>query len=309
MQEEKLKILKNVLGNFYHSGQECLFHCPFCDHRKKKLSINLKKSVFKCWTCGVSGKNLGFLVRKFGNTDQKVEWGRYDQHVDLLDFDNLFGDTETLEARIVRLPEEFVSLANLNVSLSARMARKYLFSRGLTKADILKWKIGYAPSGEYAGRIIVPSFDIEGKLNFFVSRTYTKQYPTYMIPDASKDVIFNELTIDWERDITIVEGVFDAIKADNSIPLLGSSLKKESYILEKIAEHKSNVFLALDRDAQKKAQRMIRLFNLYGIEVSQLELGKYDDVGEMSKEEFQGFKNSSQIMDFENYLISKIGAL
>lgn len=307
--EDKLRILIKTLGNYYNSGgPEYSFYCPFCNHHKKKLAVRIDKG-FHCWICEVSGKNLGFLVRRFGTAAQKIEWSRYDQTVDLLDFDNLFGEDEIEEIRRVALPDSFVSLANKNGSISAKMARRYLASRGITSADILKWKIGYATNGEYSGRIIIPSFDNEGILNYFVTRTYTNQFPTYMIPDASKDIIFNELMFDWDKDVTIVEGVFDAMKAENAIPLLGSSMRAGSYILQKIAEHKTKVFIALDKDAQWKAQKIINILKLAGIEVFQIGLGDHEDVGEMTKDEFQGFKNSSQIMDFENYLISKIGVL
>ena len=37
----------------------------------------------------------------------------------------------------------------------------------------------------------------------------------YYNPPVEKDFIFNELYLDWNKDITIVEGVFDAIVARN----------------------------------------------------------------------------------------------
>ena len=39
MRAEKLKILKEVLGRAYSSGEEVIFHCPFCEHHKRKFSV------------------------------------------------------------------------------------------------------------------------------------------------------------------------------------------------------------------------------------------------------------------------------
>ena len=47
-------------------------------------------------------------------------------------------------------------------------------------------------------------------------------------PTAKSKIIFNELYIDWNEDLTLTEGVFDAIIAgQNSVPILGSSLKQQ----------------------------------------------------------------------------------
>ena len=74
MRAEKLKIIKNVLGRGYQSGEEHLFSCPFCGHHKKKMSVNVDKSVFKCWICDKSGRDLGYIVRKFGTREDRDEW-------------------------------------------------------------------------------------------------------------------------------------------------------------------------------------------------------------------------------------------
>ncbi len=64
---EKLNIIKQALGHSYRSGGEFLFHCPFCNHHKPKLSLNVEKNVYKCWVCDASGRNIRRLVKKFGN--------------------------------------------------------------------------------------------------------------------------------------------------------------------------------------------------------------------------------------------------
>ena len=40
--------------------------------------------------------------------------------------------------------------------------------------DILKHNIGYCDEGKYSNRIIIPSYDSDGQLNFFVGRDFYK---------------------------------------------------------------------------------------------------------------------------------------
>jgi hypothetical protein len=68
--EEKLKIVRDILGGYRRSSNEFLFICPFCNHHKKKMSINFAINSWKCWVCDSRGKNIYRLVRKFGDYQQ-----------------------------------------------------------------------------------------------------------------------------------------------------------------------------------------------------------------------------------------------
>ena len=76
--EEKVSILKKVFGRGYKSGSEYLFHCPACDHHKQKLSINVEKDKFKCWTCDYRGNSIRRAVRKYGSIRQLIDWNNVD---------------------------------------------------------------------------------------------------------------------------------------------------------------------------------------------------------------------------------------
>ena len=67
--------------------------------------------------------------------------------------------------------------------------------------DIVWWKIGYCPDGDYKQRIIIPSFDMKGNLNYFIARSYTSgEWQKYKNPPAEKDFIFKALR---EKNILI----------------------------------------------------------------------------------------------------------
>jgi DNA primase len=270
------------------------------------MSINISKNTYKCWICDSRGKNIYTLVRKFGNHFQKQKWQSFEENVDISEFDNIFGEREQETIQRISLPKEFISLANKNLSLTANAPLNYLRKRGINSADILKWKIGYCEDGEYRNRIIVPSFNRDGNCNYFVARTWTKDWLKYKNPPASKNVVFNELMINWDEPIVLVEGIFDAIIADNSIPLLGSTLNAYSRLFKAILTHSKRVCVALDQDAEKKALSIISELISHGIEIYKIDTSAYEDVGEMTKEEFTERKESATAFDSNTLLIQKI---
>ena len=122
----------------------------------------------------------------------------------------------------------------------------------------MKWKIGYCDDGRFGGRVIIPSFNNDGNINYFIARSYgsSEKIPH---PAAEKDIIFNQLSIDWDSPVTLVEGVFDAIVAgENAIPILGSTLR-EHQIISSTAINDTPVYLALDEDARKKTDKSLKI--------------------------------------------------
>lgn len=305
--EEKLKILDGVLGSRYTNGPEHLYQCPNCDHHKKKLSINIEKNVFKCWVCDWSGKNLYRIIRRCGTTSQRYKWKSLYQQVEIANFSEKLFEEKHEELQEINLPDEFISLANKNLPTTSIYPINYLKSRGLAKKDIIKWKIGYCPSGKYAGRVVIPSFGEEGNLDYFVTRSYDNNWRKYLNPSASRDIVFNHLYVDFDEDLILTEGVFDAVKAgENSVPLLGSTLNEDSKLFYQIVKNDTPVYLALDPDANKKTNIMIKLFLKYDIELYLVEVSPFSDVGEMTKKEFSQRKQSAVLLDSYNYLLSRI---
>lgn len=271
------------------------------------MSVNLEKGFFKCWVCDTRGKNLYRLVRKFGDHHHKKEWSSLTAQIDYTQLEDLFGENEIIK-QTLDLPREFVSLANKDIPPTGFAARNYLKQRGLTKNDLVWWKIGFCHQGEYEGRIIIPSFNDDGDVNYFVSRSYDKKFfPKYKNPPVNKNIVFNDLFIDWSSDIVLVEGVFDAIRAGrNSIPLLGSTLNDESKLLSRIVQEDSAVYIALDPDAWKKEMRIIETLLKFDIEVWKIDVGDYEDVGAMPTETFQKAKQDAKKINFDNFLAASL---
>jgi len=68
-------------------------------------------------------------------------------------------------------------------------ALKYLKNRGIAGYDIIRYQMGYAMDGPYANRIIVPSYDANNKLNYFILGKFVpKKLLKTMIKHQVKDV-------------------------------------------------------------------------------------------------------------------------
>tara|TARA_R110002012_G_scaffold11813_3_gene52833 strand:- start:791 stop:1720 length:930 start_codon:yes stop_codon:yes gene_type:complete len=306
MREEKEKIIKSVLGRGYSSGKELLFYCPFCEHHKMKMAVNVSKGVFKCWICDKSGSSLDYLVRKFGSSEDRKHWKKFEKAVDVSLYEDLFSRPHKPVEQRIDLPKEFVSLTGKPSHRGHHDALRYLTGRGITRDDIMRWKIGYCAEGEFAGRIIIPSFNKDGWVDYYIARSWGREWPRYKNPPVNRDLIFNELYLNWDEEIVIVEGVFDAIKAGNAIPLLGSTLRESSVIFEALIKNSARVLLALDADAQGKSRSIARLLSYYGVETYAIDTTGFEDVGAMSKEEFNARKENASFNEEDNYLLEKL---
>ena len=288
--ERKFYLLKTSLKqpgkNLGHD--EIAFFCPKHGARSERtigqLSVNLVTDKFHCWSCGFSGKNLTFLLPKGSS-----EWKEYVESLDIL---------KPKEQEKVydhpKLPEEFVTLTKQSRSPYFSAATGYLEKRGIGKKDIVKWKLGYCEEGDFKSRIIIPSFDEMGLLNFFTGRAFYDGMTRYKNGNFSKDIIFNDYMIDWKKPITITEGPFDAFKiSDNVIALQGNILTSGTKLFSRIVLSGVDVFLAMDSDAFNKQLRIIEELLSYGVGCNFVSLNDKKDVGEMTHQEFVIAKQKS----------------
>jgi len=291
--ERKLALLRRALNDDgYVRGDEATFFCTSpagCNgnHHKRKLAVNVETDVFHCWVCGWAGHSLLPLLRALGPTDLDVIEYTAEAQPDR--------SAVTKAYDKVRLPGEFRPLCVPWSSLYYRQAIGYLADRGITSDDILTYKLGYCETGRYAERIILPSFDEYGELNFFVGRAIWKRLGLpYLSGKFDKNIIFNDLLIDWSQPITLVEGPFDALKAGtNAIPLQGKIVSPK--LLEKILTKRPKVFVALDTDAVsvsiKIAEQLMRL----GVDTSIVSWpSEFNDPGEMTKEQVEQARTKAE---------------
>jgi predicted RNA-binding Zn-ribbon protein involved in translation (DUF1610 family) len=283
---KKIEFLKSCFGEDHkmsRDGNNISFVCPKCgdEKKKKKLSICLESLMCHCWVCGLKGKTPYKIIKDHISQDLAAKF--------LKEF-NVSGNKEKEgEEELLTFPSEFKLLASLDSLYDPddRDCVDYLKRRGVTKEKMLYHKIGKFAGYKWSRRIVFPSFDMQQKLTFFVSRSIDKDaFIKYQNCKADKtQMVFDEIRLDYSRELTIVEGVFDLVKCpDNSTCILGSSLRPEHLLFQKIVKNQTPVILALDSDMIDKSYAIAESLNSYGVQVKILDLGKYKDVGSMTEE-------------------------
>jgi len=295
-----INLLESVLGNAKHSGNESTFHCPYCNHHKKKLVINTASEKWHCWVCGVKGVGVERIFKKVQAYD-KISLLKKISKIKV--FSKLKEKTEH-----VSLPLEFIPIMNgTSTSPEYRNAARYLKGRGLNKIDILRYNIGYCDSGPYSGMVIIPSYDNDGMLNYFVGRSYYNTDFKHKNPKVSKDIIGFELLINWKEDINICEGVFDAITlGENSIPIFGKFLPKKLKMKMK-EESVSRVNMVLDNDARKEALELCEYLIAEGISVYMVDVPENTDPNEIGRENIKKLIDRTPILDFTKIMEIRLG--
>ncbi len=260
---ELLELLDSVLGiHKNHPKGEFYYYCPFCHHPKPKLAVNLEKhGVWHCWHCNDHGSIIN-LFRKLNCTKEELNL-----LYKLLGEDHTHVKIDEATAIPLTLPSEYRPLWELPTSLnfSYKSAMQYVLDRHITAADILRYQIGYCADGAYAGRIVIPSYDADGRLNYFTARSfYSNEGLKYKNPPVSKNVVMFDFHINWKYPIILCEGVYDAIAIKrNAIPLLGKTIPNK--LAEKIEQNAvSDICLILDNDALHATSEIAKRFTQNG---------------------------------------------
>jgi DNA primase len=265
--EVLVELLTEFLGDphqHYESKGQISFDCPACAEEKGleggdgkgNLEINYGKHVYKCWACsetyGTHGP-LGKLFDQYASKSQKKVYN-------LIKPEEL--KQEDIKRPKLRLPEGFTTFKDSNPRFIPHIeAYKYLQSRGINDEIIDKYKIGYTVNGDFAYRIIVPSYNKEGVLNYFVARAWVPKKMKYKNPAVPKDeIIFNEGLINWEKDVYLCEGAFDSFFLENSIVMLGKKMSK--LLFETLYTNANgNIIICCDGDAFNDGMRVYHELN------------------------------------------------
>lgn len=301
--KQELEKLYNILtvflgeskSGFDENNYQYQFPCPKCverdgwvEARKYNLEVNIQRGVYQCWKCSsmdehMSGSILK-LIRMYGNEKLAQEYKDvlieirnselYKINFSSKDF-NI--DTSVIEREELKLPSSYKPFKKDGKNNWG--ALKYLQDRGIGWNIIERYKIGYTEREEEnkkgSFRIIIPSYSALGELNYWVGRDYlpkSDKFPSRVKYDnpkvEKKNIIFNEEKLQWDADITLVEGPFDHIVVPNSVPLLGKALNKEYKLYwDLITKANANVNIMLDADAFGTVKELYSLLNhgkLYG---------------------------------------------
>lgn len=296
-------------GNISRDGNDVTVSCPFCkETSKKKLAISLETWKYHCWVCSSRGNSLVSALKKFKSKDVVDYYRTHFLNASLLTID------EDAQDEKVFLPDGFKPLASISSTRhpDIKAAIRYLSRRGFTERDLWKYRVGITTEGRHTRRVIFPSLDHEGELNYYLGRSIDEK-SKYRYINANTDktaIVFNDIDVDWDKTIYLVEGIFDLISlGENGTCLLGSSLTENSLLFKKIVANESHVTLCLDSDMTQKVGKIADLLTSYGCRVSVMDTSAAKDISEMTLAQREHAKSS--IIDWDirssfKYKISNI---
>ena len=170
MNIELIQLIDKVLnskGQSLSKTNEYMWWSPFVTHHKPKLQVNIQTGKWHCWVSNQGGHNLFQLLKQVG-----ADRSQYKELNEILGSSYSVSNKKEDKPTIVTLPKEYKSLSIEDGSIQQLHALKFLMERGLSEHDILKYNIGYCVSGLYQNRIIIPSYDSNGQLNYFVNLSF-----------------------------------------------------------------------------------------------------------------------------------------
>ena len=208
----------------------------------------------------------------------------------------------------VSLPQCYHPLWQKSEDPLYKNAIHYLKQRNIGSVDILRYSIGFCSSNGYSNRIIVPSYDADGKLNYFLARDmFPNSKLKYKNPPMSKDTVCFEMFINWNEPIILCEGAFDAIAIrNNAIPLLGKFPSK-TLVMRLVEKKVKKVYVALDEDAKQDAIKLSKFLMDYGIETYLLDM-KGKDPSELGFKEFWDIIKETKQSKFSDIIKGRLYA-
>ena len=300
---ELVTLLEKVLMKSYQmKNGESAFHCPFCNHHKKKLQVNFDTQKWHCWVCNAGGHKIGILLRKINAPKQIIS-----EVLRILgDYKGVKYEKDEKTEYNVSLPQCYKPLWKPSTDPLYTNAISYLKKRGIGSIDILRYSMGYCSSNGYSNRIIIPSYDADGKLNYFIARDmFPNSKFKYKNPPMSKDTVCFEMFVNWNEPIILVEGVFDAIAIrNNAIPLLGKFPSK-TLVMRLVEKQVKKIYVALDEDAKQDAIKLSKFLMDYGIETYLLNM-KDKDPSELGFTKFWELLNITKQSKFSDIIKGRL---
>ena len=304
-------------GEYTKECENYQFNCPCCkeyngniEDNKYNLEVLLsptKGLKFHCWKCsetdGMKG-NLSYLVKRYGGRNLYLSYKEELSAIkaanlyNIPNFDEIFGENEVA---ILKLPKTFTKI-NLSECKDKRVV-EYLKKRGIDQEIIDRYNIGYTTweEKEYSlrNRIIIPSFNAYGELNYWVGRDFmpekknaenglisgSKKTKYKNCTNDNKKIILQESLIDWDSTIILVEGAIDCLYfTGNAISMLGKKLTKDMVLYEKLMTMANGpIYIVLDSDTDinetKKIYMLLDNGRLKG-KIHYVRMEKYKDFGD-----------------------------
>ena len=305
----------NVIGRYVKlkkQGVNFVGLCPFHHEKTPSFVVSPSKQLFHCFGCGVGGDVIKFLMMIEGvDFKEAVLTLAKETGLTIPEFGKSVSgkeDKERIKTLNNFITEFFHSMLDENI-------RTYLRKRGLSNSSIEKYRLGFADENSnrfiseankndfetsllvkaglfkkdsennlkpyFFNRIIIPIFDINGKVVAFSGRSIDGNEPKYLnSPETevfSKSKIlyslnFSKNAIREAKEAIIVEGYFDAIILQqegigNVVSSMGTSFTEDQAKLIKRYAEKVYFFYDNDIGGRLGAERAVEVCGKFDLNI------------------------------------------
>ncbi|MCI4463164.1 MAG: DNA primase [Caldisericum sp.] len=278
--------------------------CPFHQEKTPSFTVSPSKQLYHCFGCGASGDIVTFLMRIENLTfkdainqlakEAGIEVPEFIPK-DNIDRDILLEINEEIKNYFVEhlkgLPYEYLLKRGLTeesikthqigfIGEDNREIFHHLLSKGFKKEDILRtgnFRIDNAGNvvSYFYNRIMIPIFDLSGKVVGFSGRSFSGQEPKYLnsidSPIFKKGEVLYLMNLSKEyiretKEAIVVEGYFDAIALfengiKNVVSTMGTSFTEQHARLLKRFASKIYFFFDNDLGGRSGAERAVEICN------------------------------------------------
>ena len=278
--------------------------CPFHQEKTPSFTVSPSKQLYHCFGCGASGDIVTFLMRIENLTfkdainqlakEAGIEVPEFIPK-DNIDRDILLEINEEIKNYFVEhlkgLPYEYLLKRGLTeesikthqigfIGEDNREIFHHLLSKGFKKEDILRtgnFRIDNTGNivSYFYNRIMIPIFDLSGKVVGFSGRSFSGQEPKYLnsidSPIFKKGEVLYLMNLSKEyiretKEAIVVEGYFDAIALfengiKNVVSTMGTSFTEQHARLLKRFASKIYFFFDNDLGGRSGAERAVEICN------------------------------------------------
>lgn len=202
---------KNIKWRVSERKGEIYICCPFCTDRRFRFGLNTQLGHGHCFNCDRKFRGTAIIALQ-----QHLRLGRWLQPTPV----NML---KRPESEVVRLPEGFEKLGGGGNDHWTRRAYRYLRRRGVSRSQMVRFKIGFTETGRYSYRVVFPIY-YRGRLEGFVTRAILPDVDPKYKNSVGDKAIWGLPRKRSERSETAVllEGVLDAAACDRVSRTSGS---------------------------------------------------------------------------------------
>lgn len=293
--------------DYVTSGDEMLYHCPFCPefgkrNNDRKLYVNKRTGKYHCFRCDTVGNfnrrinNLSFDVfKESGNAIDEI-----------LNFVNSKSQEEQIHNVYFRIPDKLL------VDYPDTIPYKYMVHRGFTPEMMKKYNIRAFGDQQFSNRIVIPNRVINNNwTDFYTCRAILdSMYPRYLNSKLSNksEIVFNIDNIKFGESVIINEGCINSIIAgDNSVAILGK-YASNNQILQIVAKEPRIIYISLDNDAKKNSLKLADIFHqkLPSCEIRLVDLSDGKDAADLGRLNYLERIEESEVLYYGNFNLEDI---